>query len=92
MPDMPTVAESGIPGYDVTTWNGWVAPRGTPEAIVTKLNHALTKAAAAPDIADRLAEDGGAAIGSSPADFGRHMADEVVRWQKLAKVSGLKLE
>lgn len=92
MPDMPTVAESGISGYDVTTWNGWVAARGTPAPIVATLHQALAKAAAAPDIADRLAEDGGAAIGSSPAEFSRHLADEIVRWQKLAKASGMKLE
>jgi tripartite-type tricarboxylate transporter receptor subunit TctC len=92
MPDLPTVAESGVPGYDVTTWNGWVAPRGTPAAIVMTLNRALVNAAAAPDIAERLAEDGGSAIGSSPAEFARHMADETARWEKLAKVSGLKLE
>jgi tripartite-type tricarboxylate transporter receptor subunit TctC len=92
MPDLPTVAESGIPGYDVSTWNGWVAPRGTPAAIVMTLNRALVNAAAAPDIAERLAVDGGSAIGSSPAEFARHMADEIARWEKLARVSGLKLE
>jgi tripartite-type tricarboxylate transporter receptor subunit TctC len=90
MPDLPTIAESGVPGYDVTTWNGWLAPRGTPPAIVATLNRALVEAAAAPDIAGRLAADGGSTIGSTPAELARHMSDEVARWRKVAKSSGLK--
>jgi tripartite-type tricarboxylate transporter receptor subunit TctC len=90
MPDLPTIAESGVPGYDVTTWNGWLAPRGTPPAIVATLNRALIEAAAAPEIAGRLAADGGSTIGSTPAELARHMSDEVARWRKVAKSSGLK--
>ena len=56
------------------------------------LNRALVNAATAPDIAERLAEDGGSAIGSSPAEFARHMVDETARWQKLARLTGLKLD
>ena len=85
MPDMPTVAESGIPGYDVTTWSGWVAPRGTSPAIVMKLNRELVKAAAAPDISDRLAEDGGAAVGSSPRI-------SAVTWRTRLRAGGSWLE
>jgi len=72
MPDLATVAESGIPDYDVTTWNGWAAPGGTPAAIVRRLNQQLVKAAAAPDISQRLAEDGGKAVGTSPDELTSH--------------------
>jgi len=92
MPDLATVAESGIPDYDVTTWNGWAAPGGTPAAIVRRLNQQLVKAAAAPDISQRLAEDGGKAVGTSPDEFRRHIADEITRWKALVKVSGIRIE
>jgi tripartite-type tricarboxylate transporter receptor subunit TctC len=92
MPDVATVSESGIPDYDVTTWNGWAAPRGTPPTIVRRLNEALVRAAAAPDISQRLAEDGGTAVGSTPDAFRRHIADEIARWKTLVQVSGMRAD
>jgi len=92
MPDVATVSESGIPDYDVTTWNGWAAPRGTPPTIVRRLNEALVRAAAAPDISQRLAEDGGTAVGSTPDAFRRHIADAIARWKTLVQVSGMRAD
>lgn len=90
LPDIPTVAESGIPGFDVNTWHGWLAPKGTPLAIVNKLNAELAKVVRGPDISARLLGDGGEILAGSPAQFSAVIADEITRWTKLVKVTGLK--
>jgi tripartite-type tricarboxylate transporter receptor subunit TctC len=90
LPDIPTVAESGIPGFDVNTWHGWLAPRSTPAAIVNKLNAELARAVRTPDIAVRLEADGGEILVGSPAQFSALIADEVTRWNRLVKQTGLK--
>ena len=69
LPDLPTVAESGVPGYENSTWHGWLAPAGTPAAILSRLNAELVKSAKAPDVVERLAPDGGEAVGSTPEQF-----------------------
>jgi tripartite-type tricarboxylate transporter receptor subunit TctC len=91
-PGLPTIAESGVPGYDVTTWHGWLAPAGTPRAITNKLSAELARAVRAPDVAKTLAEDGGEPVGSTPDEFRRLIADEVPRWKKIIKDTNLKLE
>ncbi len=92
LPALPTIAESGVPGYDVTTWHGWLAPAGTPAAIVGRLSAELGKAAHAPDVAKKLAEDGGEPVGGSPDQFKRLIADEVPRWRAIIKQTGLRIE
>ena len=91
LPELPTVAESGLPGYDVTTWHAWVAARGTPPAIIRRLNAELAGIVKAPEIAARLADDGAVAVASSPEQLGLVIADEVGRWKKLVRETGLKL-
>ena len=92
LPDLPTIDESGVPGYEDSTWFGVLAPSGTPPAIVAKLNAELVKASRAPDILERIAPDGGEPVGSTPEQFGRHIAAEIARWSKLVKETGIRLE
>ena len=92
LPDLPTVAESGVPGYDVTSWYGWVAPAGTPAAIVNLLSAELVRAVRLPDVATALANDGAEVVGSTPAQFEQLIAAEVPRWRKIVESSGLRLE
>jgi len=89
---LPTVAESGVPGYDVTGWYGWVAPAGTPPGIVNLLSGELARAVKSPDVSKTLAEDGAEAVGSTPAQFQKLIADEVPRWRKIVKAAGMRME
>ena len=92
MPDLPTVAESGVPGYETTTWLGWFAPAGTPPAIIGKMSAELAKAVQSPDVAGSLVGDGGEPVGSSPEQYAQHLASEIARWRKVAKAAGMKVE
>lgn len=92
MPDLPTIAESGVPGFDVTTWHGWLAPAGTPAAIVARLQGELGKFVRTPAIAEKLAADGGEAVGNTPEQFRRFLAADIERWRALAKTTRLKFE
>ena len=91
-PEIPTVSESGVPGYEVSSWNGWLAPGATPPEIVAKLNAELVKAAKAADIAERMAADGGEPLGSTPEQFRQHLIDEIARWRKVVQVAGIRVE
>ena len=90
IPDVPTVAESGVPGYSVLGWYGWVYPAGTPQAIVDKTNAALKQVLARPDIREKLAKVGAAVHVTTPAEFGKHMADEVAKWKSVRDKAGLE--
>ena len=91
-PDVPTIAEAGVPGYQVLTWYGILAPAGTPRDVVAKLNAAVAKIVRLPDVAEKLLSDGAEPVGDKPAEFGRHLADEVNRFRRLTKDIGLKAE
>lgn len=90
--DIPTVAEAGIPGFDVTTWHGWLLPRNTPAPVVSRLQSALAKMIHSREMLDKLAPDAGEAVGSTPAQFAQMIASELPRWRKLVRDAGLKLE
>jgi tripartite-type tricarboxylate transporter receptor subunit TctC len=92
MPNVPSIAESGVAGFNVTTWHGWLAPAGTPAPIVARLNGELAKYLRAPGVADKLAADGGEPVGNSAAEYRQFLVDEVARWGALAKATGLKFE
>jgi len=92
VPDVPTVAESGVPGYATYEWNAIFAPAGTPSAVIDRLNQAIVKVLAQPDITKRLNEFGGEVIGSSPAELETFRRAEIAKWQKLAQDHGLKLD
>lgn len=92
VPELPTVAESGVPGYETTTWLGWFAPAGTPAAIVSRMSAELAKAVKSPEVMDSLVGDGGEPVGSSPEQYARHLAAEIERWRKVVKDAGMRLE
>lgn len=92
LPDLPTVAEGGLAGYEITTWYGVLTRGGTPPAVVTSLNTELVRVLKLPDIRDRLAGEGAEVIGNSPAAFAGFLKAEIERMRKLAKLTAIKLE
>ena len=92
LPDMPTVAESGVPGYENTIWQTLLAPARTSAAIVTRLHREVAQIAQQPEVRERLAADGSEAVGSTPQEAAEHIAGEIARYRKLVKAIGLKAE
>jgi tripartite-type tricarboxylate transporter receptor subunit TctC len=90
LPNVPAAAESGVlPGYDVTTWYGMIAPRGLPGPVLEKLNKTLNETIADPAVRERLTKAGVIARGSSVQEFGKHIADEYLRWNKVREAAGI---
>ncbi len=92
LPDLPTIAEQGVPGYDASTFHGYAAPAGTPAAIVNKLSVEFAKVVKSTEIAERLSDDGGEPIGSTPQEFRKFIAAEILVWRKLVRERGIKVE
>jgi len=92
LPDVPTIAEAGVPGYDSYVWFGVVAPAGTPPEIVAKLNAALTKTAATATFHDRLTAQGYDVLSSTPEQMGASIRGEIAKWGKIVKASGAKVD
>ena len=88
MPNTPTIAESGVPGYEATIWLGVVAPKGTPVPIVNRLNAEITKITSQPDVKAEWAKQGAVAMTMAPEAFGKYMSDDVVKWERIVKISG----
>jgi tripartite-type tricarboxylate transporter receptor subunit TctC len=88
LPSVPTVSESGVPGYDVTSWYGLFAPPGTPGAVITKLHAETTAVLKAPDIVDRLASLGAQPAPTTPDAFARIVREEIKRWAEVVRISG----
>ncbi|MGE4338850.1 MAG: tripartite tricarboxylate transporter substrate binding protein [Pigmentiphaga sp.] len=91
-PDVPTVAESGLPGYSASTWYGLLAPAGTPSAIVDKLNAAVREAMNDPDVKERLDEQGLDATPGTPQEFADFIRVEIDKWSKVAHETGARVE
>jgi tripartite-type tricarboxylate transporter receptor subunit TctC len=91
LPDVPTIAET-VPGYEVSVWYGICGPKGIPAEIVAKLNAAVNAALAKPELKQRFHQLGGEVMPMSPAAFGKLVADETVKWAKVVKFAGLKVE
>ena len=91
-PEVPTVAESGYPGFEADQWYGLVAPAGTPPALVGRLNAEVNKALAMPDVAQQLAVEGAVAVPGTPAAFGDLIRREIPRWAAVVKVGNIKPE
>ncbi|HET6491720.1 MAG TPA: tripartite tricarboxylate transporter substrate binding protein [Burkholderiales bacterium] len=89
-PDLPTLAESGVPGYELLIWNGIVVRTGTPAAITRRLHKEIVDAISAPDIVKHLAADGARPMVQSPEDFGAFLRNEVAKWDKVARAAGLR--
>lgn len=91
-PELPTMQEAGVPGYEVAGWYGMLAPAGTPTAIVDRLNHEVVRAVHLPDVTEKIRNDGSEPVGSSPAQFAAHIKAEVDKWRELIHKTGIKTE
>jgi tripartite-type tricarboxylate transporter receptor subunit TctC len=92
VPDIPTVAESGVPGFDYVTWYGLFAPARTPRAVTAKLNAEVVRMLAEPEMAQRLAAQGADPQSSTPEGLARYMREEHERWKKVIQVAGIRLD
>jgi tripartite-type tricarboxylate transporter receptor subunit TctC len=90
MPEVATMSESGVPGFNVTQWHGLLVPRGTPRAIIERLHAEIAKAVKRPEFASRLALDGTEPIGSSPKQFASFLLSEREQWSKVAKAAKIQ--
>ncbi|MEK6592981.1 MAG: tripartite tricarboxylate transporter substrate binding protein [Pseudomonadota bacterium] len=91
-PEMPTLAEAGVPGYEANNWNGMVAPRGTPRAVIERLYREVAAVLKEPLTTERLAAGGLEPIGDTPAEFARYLKAEAGKWGRLVKTAGIKAE
>jgi tripartite-type tricarboxylate transporter receptor subunit TctC len=91
-PDLPTIAETGLTGFDATAWQGLVGPTGMPADVVKRLNQAVNKVMAMPAIRDKLLGGGLAPVGGTPEQFGRFIGSEIGKWSTIAKDVGAKAE
>jgi len=91
-PDVPTMAEAGIKGYETSTWGGILAPAGTPKGVVTKLNAEINKALTTSDVRQRMLDAGIEPAGGTPQQFAAFIQSEMVKWGKVAKLAGIQPE
>ncbi|HTD90557.1 MAG TPA: tripartite tricarboxylate transporter substrate binding protein [Burkholderiales bacterium] len=92
LPDVPTIAEAGVPGYETQNWWGIAAPRGTPPAVIQRLNQEISVVLKAPETEKRLRGEGAEPVLKSPDELGKYVAAEMDKWVKLAKIAGIKGE
>ena len=92
LPDLPTVAEAGVPGYEVSAWFGIFAPAGVPKPVVDRLNAEIVKAMAAPDLRQRLVSQGAEPVTNSPEQFATYLKAEIAKWAKVVKDAGVQPE
>jgi tripartite-type tricarboxylate transporter receptor subunit TctC len=92
LPDLPTISEGGVPGYEATNWWGIVAPAGTPRPVIDKLHTEILAILATSETKKRFETEGGEAVQMSSDDFGRFIASETVKWAKVVKAAGIKPE
>jgi tripartite-type tricarboxylate transporter receptor subunit TctC len=90
MPDIPPIAEAGVPNYEATQWYGLVAPAGTPADIVARLHAEATRALRAPEMVEKLAADGADPVGTTSAEFAAHIKGELEKWTKVARAAGIE--
>jgi tripartite-type tricarboxylate transporter receptor subunit TctC len=92
LPDLPTIAESGVPGYEVYEWQGVVAPAGTSTAIINRLHQELVKSLAQPDVKERIASVGARDVGSTPEELAAHIKKELATWARVVKAAGIRVD
>jgi len=92
LPDLPTIAESGVPGYEATQWYGVLAPAATPKEIVARINADIVRSLKRPDTAEKMSGEGAEPVGSAPGEFADFIRNEIPRWAKVIKASGARPE
>jgi tripartite-type tricarboxylate transporter receptor subunit TctC len=92
VPDLPTVAEAGVPGFAVEGWYGILAPAATPKRVVDLLGREIGASLRSPDISERFSVDGSVPVGSTPEEFSAHIRSEVTKWAKVTKDIGMRAE
>jgi len=92
LPDVPTIAEAGVPGYEATNWWGIVAPAGTPAAVVEKLHKELAVVLTSDETRSRFAAQGASVVQMSPAEFGQFIGSELAKWGKVVREAGIKAQ
>lgn len=92
LPDVPAIADAGLPGYEATQWFGILAPAGTPRTIIERLHQEITRALRAPDVKDRMTAEGTEVVGSTPEEFASHIKLETEKWARVIKAAGIKPE
>ena len=90
LPNVPTISEAGVPGYETTIWLGIMAPKGTPRAVVDKLNAEIRKAVNAPDVKAEWAKQGAVGMSMTPDEFDKYLHQDIEKWAKVVKVSGAR--
>jgi tripartite-type tricarboxylate transporter receptor subunit TctC len=92
LPNIPTMAEAGVPGVVVVNWYGLIAPAKTPKPIIDKISREVVKAMQSPEVGQRLLAEGSEAVGSSPKEFETHIRAEQAQWSRVIKQAGIKGE
>jgi tripartite-type tricarboxylate transporter receptor subunit TctC len=92
LPDVPTLAEAGVPGYEATTWTGLVAPAGMPRAIIARLNAEVNKMVASPSFKEKIAPIGSEPMAGTPEQFAQFIKSESAKWAEVIRKSGAKID
>jgi tripartite-type tricarboxylate transporter receptor subunit TctC len=92
MPDVPTLTEAGVAGYEATIWLGIMAPRGTPQAVVDKLNETISKIVGTPEVKQTWSKQGAVPMVMSPANFTKYLNEDISKWATVIKTANIKLD
>jgi tripartite-type tricarboxylate transporter receptor subunit TctC len=92
VPDLPTLSESGVPGYDISNWFGILAPGATPRPLITKLHGEIVRHSTSPELRNRLAAEGAEVVGSSPEELGRTMRTDIEKYGKIVKAAKVRID
>jgi len=92
LPNVPTISEAGVPGYEAVIWLGLMAPKGTPPAIVSRLNAEITKIQNRSEVRQEWESQGALPMPMTPDEFSRYLNDDIVKWERIVKISGAKAD
>lgn len=92
MPELPSIAETGVAGYEVTNWYGVLAPAAVRKTVLDRLNRGIVEALRSPELAERFQRDGVEPVGSTPAEFRKHIHDEIGKWERVVKAAGIQAD
>lgn len=92
MPELPSIAETGVAGYEVSNWYGVLAPVAIPKRLLERLNKSIVEALRTPELTERFQRDGVEPVGSTPAEFQKHIHDEIAKWERVVKAAGIQTD